>query len=137
MKDKDKVHQSLFQIGTNIARYRKSKKITQPELAKMAGISKSYMSKIERGNYGKGMSVEVVLNIASTLSMPMSMIVDGVDEVLRYQEKSKYTVKEITEMFDVPLNKLYADINSKLLKAKKEGRSWVVSKKNLDKYLGK
>lgn len=137
MKDKDKVHQSLFQIGTNIARYRKSKKITQPELAKMAGISKSYMSKIERGNYGKGMSVEVVLNIASTLGMPMWMVIDGVDEVLRYEEKSKYTVKEITDMFDVPLNKLYADINSKLLKAKKEGRSWVVTKKNLDKYLEK
>lgn len=137
MKDKDKVHQSLFQIGVNIARYRKSKKITQPELAKMAGISKSYMSKIERGNYGKGMSVEVVLSIAATLNMPMNMIVDGIDEVLRYEEKAKYTVKEISDMFDVPLNKIYADINTKELKAKKEGRNWVVTKKNLDKYLGK
>ena len=137
MKEKDKVHQSLFQIGTNIARYRKSQKITQPELAKLAGISKSYMSKIERGNYGKGMSVEVVLTIAATLNMPMWMVVDGVDEVLRYEDKARYTVKEIADMFDVPLNKLYADINSKELKAKKEGRSWFVAKKNLDKYLGK
>lgn len=137
MKDKDKVHKSLFQIGVNIARYRKSKKITQPELAKMAGISKSYMSKIERGNYGNGMSVEVVLSIAATLNMSMNMIVDGVDEVLRYEEKSKYTVKEIADMFDIPLNKIYADINSKELKAKKEGRNWVVTKKTLDKYLGK
>ena len=137
MKDKDKVQKSLFQIGVNIARYRKSKKITQPELAKMAGISKSYMSKIERGNYGKGMSVEVVLSIAATLNMSMNMIVDGVDEVLRYEEKSKYTVKEIADMFDIPLNKIYADINSKELKAKKEGRNWVVTKKTLDKYLGK
>lgn len=137
MKDKDKVHKSLFQIGTNIARYRKTKKITQPELAKMAGISKSYMSKIERGNYGKGMSVEVVLNIAATLGMPMAMIIDGVDEVLKFEDKAKYTVKEISEMFDVPLSKLYASINSKELKAKKEGRSWVIAKKTLDKYLGR
>ena len=95
------------------------------------------MSKIERGNYGKGMSVEVVLTIAATLNMPMWMVVDGVDEVLRYEEKARYTVKEIADMFDVPLNKLYADINSNVLKAKKEGRSWFVAKKNLDKYLGK
>ena len=40
-------------LGDELVRYRESKKLTQAETAKLLGISKSYVSRIERGVAGK------------------------------------------------------------------------------------
>jgi len=39
-----------MEIGRNIARFRRAKNLTQKELAERAGISVSYLSRIEEGN---------------------------------------------------------------------------------------
>ena len=50
-----------IQIGCKVAYYRKMKKYTQKELAIRAKISVSYLSRIERGAYKKGVQQFVLL----------------------------------------------------------------------------
>lgn len=59
--------QKYKQIGLKIAYYRKMRGYTQAELARRAKISTSYLSRIERGNYTKSVSLAVVLTIAQVL----------------------------------------------------------------------
>lgn len=58
-------------IGFNIARLRKSKKITQLQLAESAGISRTHMSNIEAPNMATAVSLEVLFNIADALEIPV------------------------------------------------------------------
>ncbi len=63
------------QIGLKIAYYRKMRGYTQEELSFKAGISTSYLSRIERGNYKKSVSLSVILTIATTLSVDVGDLV--------------------------------------------------------------
>ncbi len=56
-------------IGAKIAYYRKLKGMTQEQLAAETGISTSYLSKIERGRYPGGVSLNVVLLLARSLEV--------------------------------------------------------------------
>jgi len=49
---------NLSELGNNIRKLRKEKKLTQDELANQAGISRVTMGKIERGEFG---SVSIVI----------------------------------------------------------------------------
>lgn len=42
---------TVLGIGRNIAKLRRAKNLTQKELARMAGISVSYLSRIEEGDF--------------------------------------------------------------------------------------
>lgn len=55
-------------IGNIVKKYRKQSNITQDELAKKIGISKSFMSKIEIGN--KQPSFEIKLKLCEILNIP-------------------------------------------------------------------
>ena len=53
-------------IGRRVQHLRKAQRLTQEQLAEMAGISLSFMGHIERGS--RKMSMETLFNIASTLN---------------------------------------------------------------------
>ena len=55
------------QIGAKIAYYRTLRGITQEKLAKRMGIHKSVISRIERGNYHKDLSLGTLLDVADKL----------------------------------------------------------------------
>ncbi len=57
----------LLEIGTKIKKLRKDKDITQLQLAKMAGISRVTLGKLERGEV-VAVSVKVLDLILNTLS---------------------------------------------------------------------
>ncbi|GBG56066.1 transcriptional regulator [Sporomusaceae bacterium FL31] len=62
-------------IGLKIAYFRKMKGYTQEELARRAQISTSYLSRIERGNYTKSVSLSVLLIIAQALEIDIDALV--------------------------------------------------------------
>lgn len=55
------------QIGAKIAYYRTLRGITQEKLAIRMGIHKSVISRIERGNYHKDLSLGTLLDVADKL----------------------------------------------------------------------
>lgn len=61
-------------IGKNIAKIRKENGYTLSELAKLAKISKSYLSNIER-NINKNPSIEVMKKIAAVLNVDIISLV--------------------------------------------------------------
>ena len=61
----------LFEIGSNIKELRKQKKITQDELAKIAGISRVTLGKLERGQMGS-VSIKTLDILLDTLGYEIS-----------------------------------------------------------------
>lgn len=57
------------QIGAKIAYYRTLRQLHQSELAELAHISASVLSKIERGRYNEHISVEMILDVAEALKI--------------------------------------------------------------------
>lgn len=55
-------------MGVRIAYYRRRRDLSQEALAEAVGISKSYLSKIERADV-KGLSLFTLLEIASALNV--------------------------------------------------------------------
>lgn len=56
-------------IGLNIAYYRKSKGLTQLNLAEKANISRTFIGHIEASNMSVGMTLETLLDIAKALEI--------------------------------------------------------------------
>ncbi len=56
-------------LGMQIARYRRKKGMTQMDLAKKAGISRTHMSNIEAAGMNKGISIELLFCIADILEV--------------------------------------------------------------------
>ena len=65
----------LTKIGNNIKKIRKSKKLTQSQLAEMADISTVHMSHIETGSVA--MSLDCLLNICNSLDTTPNAILLG------------------------------------------------------------
>ena len=61
--------ETLKIIGLNIAYYRKSKGLTQLDLAEKADISRTFMGHIEAANMTVGMTLETLLDIAGALEI--------------------------------------------------------------------
>lgn len=61
-------------IGAKIAYFRKLKKYTQEELAFRSNISTSYLSRIERGVYNKGVPISTLMQIAKALEIDIKML---------------------------------------------------------------
>lgn len=62
------------QIGAKIMYFRKMRRYTQEELAFRASISASYLSRIERGVYKKGLPLSTIMKIAKALEVDLSAI---------------------------------------------------------------
>ena len=58
-------------IIDNIKKYRKKKGLTQQGLSLRAHISKGYLSQIEAKNYNRFCSLDVLINIAQALEVPL------------------------------------------------------------------
>lgn len=65
----------LRQIGAKIAYYRTLRDLKQEELATLAHISQSVLSRIESGKYNDTLSVPMLLDIADGLQIDMSLLV--------------------------------------------------------------
>ncbi|MDO4454935.1 MAG: helix-turn-helix transcriptional regulator [Eubacteriales bacterium] len=61
-------------LGLQIARYRKQKGLTQMDLAKKAGISRTHISNIEAAGIEKGISLELLFHIADILEVPVEKL---------------------------------------------------------------
>ena len=57
-----------MELSEKLKKIRKEKKITQAELARKSGLSKTYISLIERGN--QGVRVDTLNKIATALEVP-------------------------------------------------------------------
>lgn len=55
-------------IGQNLKRYRLSKSISQFELGKLSGVSRSYISEIESGIY-LNVSLYIICNLCKALTI--------------------------------------------------------------------
>lgn len=56
-------------IGANIKHYREQARLTQMQLAEQAGISISYLSKIEAAGCDKSLSISALNQIANALNV--------------------------------------------------------------------
>lgn len=61
-------------LGLKIARLRKSKGLLQRDLAKLSGISISYLSRIERGYAVQGVTLDILSHLADALQIEMQNI---------------------------------------------------------------
>ncbi len=61
-------------VGMNIAYQRKSKKLTQIQLAELVNISRTHMSNIEAPNMVTPISLELAFNIADALQIPVEVL---------------------------------------------------------------
>jgi transcriptional regulator with XRE-family HTH domain len=59
----------ITEIGYAIAYYRKKSKLSQEQVAEMVGISRQHMGAIEAPNMSRGLSIELLLNIATVLKV--------------------------------------------------------------------
>ena len=64
------------QIGAKIVYYRRLRGYTQETLAFKAGISTSYLSRIERGSYTNGISLSTFMKIAKALDVNVSKLIE-------------------------------------------------------------
>ena len=65
----------LKQVGAKIAYYRTLRDMKQSDLAKRARISRSALSRIERGKYNDNVSVVILSDIAEALQIDISLLV--------------------------------------------------------------
>jgi transcriptional regulator with XRE-family HTH domain len=64
-------------VGENIKRIRKSKKLSMERLAEQAGVSRSMLGQIERGEANP--SVAILGKLASTLKVPAEVLLENDD----------------------------------------------------------
>lgn len=64
-----------WMIGARIAYLRRLHRWDQERLAKETGLSRSYISKIETGECGLGISIETYMLIADALDIPLWKLV--------------------------------------------------------------
>ncbi len=65
-------------IGQRIRRYRTQLGLSQERLAELAGCHPTYIGQIERGE--KNVSLESIVKISSALKVPLSELVEGIEE---------------------------------------------------------
>ena len=86
----------LKQIGAKIAYYRTLRDLKQEELAELAHISQSVLSRIEGGKYNDTLSVPMLLDIADGLRIDMSLLV-SFNEVEKQMWWQPLSVKDDNE----------------------------------------
>jgi len=74
MRMKTRYPQKYIQFGLKVQYYRKLRGMTQEAFADKAGISWSYLAKIESPTRPFGVSMETLFTIAETLDVPVSKL---------------------------------------------------------------
>jgi DNA-binding XRE family transcriptional regulator len=70
----DRHHEQYVKLGLTIAYFRKLKGLTQEDLAKQVGCSRTHISNVEAPKIQTSISLELLLNIADALEMPLSRL---------------------------------------------------------------
>ncbi len=79
-KRKDK-HSDIYEtVAKNIKRYRKSRKMTQAELAEKTEYSHEFIRRIEAPNSKKNFSLDTVSNIAEALDIDIELLFEKNDK---------------------------------------------------------
>lgn len=64
----------LEHLGQNIAKYRKTKQISQEKLAEMVDLSREYITRVEKGQ--KNISLKKLFAIADALEVGFNKLTD-------------------------------------------------------------
>ena len=73
--DNERMNQ-LSMLGLTIAYYRKARGMTQSQLAEAVHISRTHMSNIEAPNTKTSISLNLLLDIADALDIPVKKLFD-------------------------------------------------------------
>lgn len=75
MKTKKEKHYDIYEeVAKNIKYYRKSKNMTQAELAEKTEYSHEFIRRIEAPNSKKNFSIDAVSNIANALDINIELL---------------------------------------------------------------
>lgn len=74
-------------VGQVIARFRVSKGMTQEVLSGFADIARGHLAMIERGE--RKPTLETLYKISAALDIPMSVIVEEIEQELRKKQENK------------------------------------------------
>ena len=69
----DKYHEIYVQIGLNIMRYRKERKLTQEQLADRIGYSRQQVQRVETAVTAP--SLAILLDISEALQVPLERLI--------------------------------------------------------------
>lgn len=110
-------------IGNNIKKIRKERELSQIDLADKVGISRTYMSDIERG--AKNASMKTIVNIANVLDVDISKIMGDTttvgkkehieslqNQLVQLPEKKYRFIIDLLENFLILFNSEDEDDNS-------------------------
>lgn len=80
MKNKANKHYDIYEvIAKNIKFYRKSKNMTQAQLAEKTEYSHEFIRRIEAPNSKKNFSIDAVSNIANALDIDIELLFEKKD----------------------------------------------------------
>ncbi|MGG0275866.1 helix-turn-helix domain-containing protein [Bacillus rhizoplanae] len=91
-------------IGKNIYRFRKNRGLTLSELAERAGISKSYLSNIER-NINQNPSIQVMEKIALVLEADLNTLLETKINVEKKQQIEREWIDFVYELKKAGIDK--------------------------------
>ena len=93
-----------MKIGTNLQRIRKAKdpKITQQDLAKATGLSRSYLSDIEHNKYNPSLDTTIALSNA------LGVTLNELDNIINTITNSELDAKQL-ELLELYLTDLIRD----------------------------
>ena len=69
-----KYEREYIKFGLKVQYYRKLRGMTQEAFAEKAGISWSYLAKVESPTYPYGVSMETLFSMAEALDIPVSKL---------------------------------------------------------------
>ena len=112
-------------IGKNIKELRKKNQLTQPEFAKLIGVSRNSLSRYENGT--SSISIELIDKICQTLNVSYVDVV-GEEKMLSPMEEYELTLKIeiVKERGANLLARLYHYQNIQRIEVDDESNPWVV-----------
>lgn len=86
----------IYEIGQRIKKYRTQKKLTQEQVAEMAGISPKHLSRIENGHHNP--RFDMIIQIAQALNIPTDALARDIsdDNIEVFWESIKPNVEKLS-----------------------------------------
>jgi transcriptional regulator with XRE-family HTH domain len=120
-------------MGSNVKKARMKKKLTQAQLAELAGISIPHMTNIERGKTWLG--ADLLVKMSSLLDLePYMLLVDPVsyDAPLEYQLHRQ--TEEFRDIFQRALKTFSDEVNSQITDTEEKDYQIAHSSRKTDSY---
>lgn len=65
----------MRQIGAKLSYWRTLRQMTQAQLSKKSGVSRTVISRIERGVYSEGINLSILMNLAESLQIDFTVLI--------------------------------------------------------------